>query len=168
MRIPWEIRLAAKRAWRDTLAVAGFPRFSWKMLAFWPPCVIGPLVILYLREGMKVAMPELQSVIYSVATVAPVFLAFFLYNFWCAPFKILRERGEAAASPIVPEDWKNVRSYTLDEAASLWVGLQPHQPKNTEATAAFFRLRGDMFAGTLRYQLGITKAALLHGSGVKC
>ena len=81
----------------------------------------------------------------------------FLYNFWLAPFKILKERGDAAESSIVPDDWKNVRSYTLDEAANLWAGLQPHQPKNTEATAAFFRLRGDMLSGALRHQTGIAK-----------
>ena len=158
MRIPQAIGLAWKRAWQDTLGIAGISRLSWTMLTVWFVLASGPILLSYLEGGWVTAMPELKYFLYSVVTVGSVFAAILLSQFWYAPFKILRDRGDPVAIPIDPKIWKNVRVYTLDEAACLWIGAPPHSPiMNPDARAAFYELRSAMLAGRLRYRTGVAR-----------
>ena len=158
MRIPRPLKLASKRALRDTLMIAGISRLSWKMVGFWLFLAIGPVLLFYMKGGLETAMPELEVLVYSLVTVVSAFAAILLYQLWCAPFKILRDRGDPIAMQIVPEVWKNVTAYTLDEAACLWVDAPPHSPiVNPDARAAFYELRSGMIAGRLRYRTGVVR-----------
>ena len=166
MRIPWPPKLAFKRALPDTLMIAGISRFSWKMVCFWLILAIGPVFIFFVKGGLETAMPELEDLVYSLVTVVSVLAAIFLYQLWCAPFKILRDRGDPIAMQIVPEKWKNVSAYTLDEAACLWAGAPPHSPiVNPDVRVAFYELRSSMVAGRLRYRTGVVAQTMKRAFG---
>lgn len=136
--------------------IAGISRLSWKMVAFWLALASGPILISYWTGGWTSARPELQILVYSIITVVSVFSAILLFQLWCAPFKILKDRGDTIGMKIDPEKWKDITAYTLEEAACLWVDAPIHSPiENPDALSAFFKLRDAMLARHLSYRSGV-------------
>ena len=72
---------------------------------------------------------------------------------------VLGQRNVDFSKPINPEDWEGVEVYLLNEAACLWVDVEPHDPiVDAKAKSQFFRLRSAMTTGKLPYHKGLIRA----------
>ena len=71
---------------------------------------------------------------------------------------LLVQRNVDFSKPINPEDWEGVEVYSLNEAACLWVDVEPHDPiVGAKAKPQFFRLRSAMATGKLPYHKGMIR-----------
>ena len=99
--------------------------------------------------GVEAAMSEwILFVIYGLAPMGVLTILLFLWSFWLAPYRLMAERLDEAIDQktvegpshvpeqAVLEDWRDVASFQLKEAACLWVGLEPHWPLETQKTRA--------------------------------
>ena len=105
-----------------------------------------------------------EIVIYAVVFVVVAILPTFLWNLWLAPYKLMGERldqaikdrmGVDAPQRIPPshanDAWSKVALLKLEEAACLWVGLEPHSPiTDQNAKAALSQLKGAVKTGQLQ------------------
>ena len=119
-------------------------------------------------------MNEWLILAYTAAPTIGFIVLLFLWNLWLAPYRLMREHLEAIleaiengkniregqAAPDVKQatpskanisDWTNVELLSLNDAACLWVGLEPHSPIATpNGRAVFSQLKGAIKAGSLQ------------------
>ena len=152
---PFGIQDICARAWRDT---RNHFKLSWGVAT--QSIAVGAVfvaLLLYFR-GESVALTEAGDIILYIAAflganIAPVLL----WNLWLAPYRLMGERLDTAirnsvlvdpASTRSPEKadmiaWVDVEVLELWQAACLWVGLEPHNPLQTqEARAMLAQLLG--------------------------
>ena len=103
-----------------------------------------------------------------LAAVFLVFVSSFLWNLWLAPYRMLKEEVDklpkssgitihgSPAQDINVKYWEGISEFQLGQAACLWVGIQPHNPiESEEASAMFTRLGSAVMSGQLKCSAGL-------------
>ena len=162
------------RALRDTWAGLGL---SWGGSAKWGVASVAFIGFSYLALGQEDAMNEATLVGLSVGALICPAVLLFIWNLWLAPYRVMNDRlkdaleaplpaviGQEAPRPIDPKDWEGVAAFTLEQAACLWVEVEPHSPiSDMRASATLAKLQGAAALGQLecnRNRLTLFSAAL--------
>ena len=140
------------QALRDTRAFFSFSTNSFVRngLVF-----IVAMLLMWNIQGRQPMLDELKDVSLYLSAIGVAALGIFLWNLWLAPYRIMNERlddalerlpvsqGQNASTPPQPADpsaFANYNNFSLNEAACLWSGLEPHSPISEAAARANFGL----------------------------
>ena len=153
-----------RRAWGDAKRSFGLRWQSFVHYVIVPGLAV---FLLWLLLGRKQAMDEIWIFGCYLAAVFLLFVFSFLWNLWLAPYRMLKEEVDklpkssgitihgSLAQGFNVKIWEGIPVFQLGDAACLWVGIQPHDPIESEkALAMFKRLSGAVVSGQLKCSAG--------------
>ena len=133
---------------------------------------VAAVLLMAAVRGFEHAVNEAADIVlYVLAAGGAAVIPVFLWNLWLAPYRLMHERldkaiadgtlpsqdADASPDPANISAYANTTVYRLEDAACLWVGLEPHKPITDPAALAMRRqLGGAMAVGQLAGRYGLT------------